>query len=129
VFVFQVIVQGTLETIITPEKTVWYDYEFNCKPGNIHRRPCIISPYHYRLDWLMWFAAFQSYQQCPWLIRLIDKLLEGDAIARKLLAYEDGDPFVVMQREAHINSKLLEDDKNATAILPTYIRAQLYEVL
>lgn len=35
------------------------EYEFNCKPGKVDRRPCIISPYHYRLDWLMWFAAFQ----------------------------------------------------------------------
>ena len=27
--------------------------------GDVKRRPCLISPYHYRLDWLMWFAAFQ----------------------------------------------------------------------
>jgi hypothetical protein len=26
------------------------------------RRPCWISPYHLRIDWLMWFAAFQNYQ-------------------------------------------------------------------
>ena len=32
-------------------------------PGLVTRAPCTISPYHYRLDWLMWFAAFQNYQQ------------------------------------------------------------------
>ena len=38
----------------------WLEYEFNCKPGRVDRLPCLISPYHYRLDWLMWFAAFQD---------------------------------------------------------------------
>lgn len=28
----------------------------------VYRRPCWISPYHLRIDWLMWFAAFQNYQ-------------------------------------------------------------------
>lgn len=37
------------------------ELEFHLFPitGDIMRRPCLISPYHYRLDWLMWFAAFQ----------------------------------------------------------------------
>ncbi len=30
---------------------VWREYEFKCKPGAVGRRPCFISPYHYRLDW------------------------------------------------------------------------------
>lgn len=36
----------------------WEEYYFKCKPGPINRRPCVISPYHYRLDWLAWFAGF-----------------------------------------------------------------------
>lgn len=28
---------------------VWLEYEFKCKPGNVKRTPCVISPYHYRL--------------------------------------------------------------------------------
>ena len=57
----EVIFQGTRNrTLIRDEDGgLWEEYEFNCKPGNIRRRPCVISPYHYRLDWLMWFAAFQ----------------------------------------------------------------------
>ena len=39
------------------------------QPGKVDRAPCFISPYHYRLDWLMWFAAFQRYQQNPWMVR------------------------------------------------------------
>ena len=38
---------------------IFIKMKFKCKPGDIERRPCVISPYHYRLDWLMWFAAFQ----------------------------------------------------------------------
>lgn len=37
---------------------IWEEFQFKCKPGDVYRRPCLISPYHYRLDWLMWFAAF-----------------------------------------------------------------------
>lgn len=30
----------------------------------MNRRPCVISPYHYRMDWLLWFAAFQVRRLC-----------------------------------------------------------------
>ena len=66
------------------------EYEFKCKPGSIHRRPCLISPYHYRLDWLMWFAAFQQYHQNTWFINMVAKLLEGNSEVRRLI---DHDPF------------------------------------
>lgn len=55
----EVIIQGTASVNASAPDAVWEDYEFKCKPGNPWRRPCLISPYHYRLDWLMWFAAFQ----------------------------------------------------------------------
>lgn len=54
----EIILQGTYDNPIDA-KARWEEYEFHCKPGNVTRRPCLISPYHYRLDWLMWFAAFQ----------------------------------------------------------------------
>lgn len=41
-----------------PKKIEWIEYEFKCKPGNVSRTPCIITPYHYHLDWLAWFAGF-----------------------------------------------------------------------
>ncbi|KAK2097217.1 Lipase maturation factor 1 [Saguinus oedipus] len=55
----EVILQGTASPNASAPDAVWEDYEFKCKPGDPSRRPCLISPYHYRLDWLMWFAAFQ----------------------------------------------------------------------
>eukprot|EP01012_Entosiphon_sulcatum_P067096 TRINITY_DN9661_c0_g1_i2.p1 TRINITY_DN9661_c0_g1~~TRINITY_DN9661_c0_g1_i2.p1 ORF type:complete len:435 (+),score=52.11 TRINITY_DN9661_c0_g1_i2:352-1656(+) len=101
----EVVLQGTHSHTID-KNTVWKDYEFKCKPGNVTRRPCFISPYHYRLDWLMWFAAFQTYQQNPWLVHLTAKLLINDAVATSLLA-AGGNPF--------------END-----VPPSFIRAELY---
>ena len=65
---------------------VWQPFEFKCKPGRVDRTPCLITPYHYRLDWLMWFAAFGNYQGHPWLLHLTAKLLVGDPAASGLLA-------------------------------------------
>lgn len=50
------------------------------------RRPCLVTPYHYRLDWLVWFAAMSDPDQHPWLVHLVWKLLHGDAGALSLLA-------------------------------------------
>lgn len=57
----EVVFEGTLDSMPGQmgELAQWQEIEFKCKPGSVDRRPCIISPYHYRLDWLMWFAAFQ----------------------------------------------------------------------
>ncbi|XP_048575813.1 lipase maturation factor 1 isoform X2 [Nematostella vectensis] len=85
----EVIFQGTRNRTIIPDDQggIWQEYEFKCKPGSVARRPCLISPYHYRLDWLMWFAAFQNYQYNPWLIHLAAKLLANDEQATSLIAH------------------------------------------
>ncbi|XP_069838241.1 lipase maturation factor 1 isoform X2 [Dendropsophus ebraccatus] len=83
----EVIIQGTSSLDPNDPKAVWEEYEFKCKPGNLTRRPCVISPYHYRLDWLMWFAAFQTYEQNEWIIHLAGKLLANDPTATSLLAF------------------------------------------
>ena len=98
----EIVLEGTDDEVIT-EGTVWKEYEFKCKPGDPGRRPCLITPYHYRLDWLMWFAAMSSPDRYPWSAHLVWKLLAGDPGAQSLLA---GNPF--------------------PARPPRYIRAQLY---
>ena len=57
----EVILEGTYNSSLgrNGEAADWLEIEFKCKPGATNRPLCIISPYHYRLDWLMWFAAFQ----------------------------------------------------------------------
>ncbi|PFH33653.1 rhoptry protein ROP14 [Besnoitia besnoiti] len=71
---------------LAPSSRDWKTYEFFCKPGGINRRPCIVTPYYYRLDWLMWFAAFRPDLQPPlWLLRMVKKLLANDAKTTALL--------------------------------------------
>jgi hypothetical protein len=86
---YEVVLEGTSDPHPGPD-TVWRAYEFPCKPGDPARRPCVISPYHYRLDWQLWFAAMSTIGREPWLVRLVWKLLRGDADVKPLLAV---DPF------------------------------------
>jgi hypothetical protein len=86
---FEVIFEGT-DSPVADERAVWRPYEFPCKPGDPMRRPCFASPYHYRLDWQMWFASFRGYKGEPWSVYLAYELLRGDREIKTLLA---GDPF------------------------------------
>jgi hypothetical protein len=69
---------------------VWREYEFRGKPGDPTRRPPQVAPYHLRLDWMMWFAPLAPGYALPWLPRLMDALLRGDA---SVLALLRGNPF------------------------------------
>ncbi len=41
----EIVFEGTRDEMIGPE-TAWRAYEFRCKPGDLMRRPCVVSPYH-----------------------------------------------------------------------------------
>lgn len=69
----------------------WREYEFKVKPGKVNRMPRFVSPYHYRLDWLMWIASLgRDINRNPWMYSFLKKLLENDPEVTKLLAK---DPF------------------------------------
>ncbi len=85
----EIVLQGTRDREIS-DATDWREYEWKCKPGDPQRRPCLITPYHYRLDWLVWFAAMSTPERHSWLVRFAGKLLENDPGALSLLA---GNPF------------------------------------
>jgi hypothetical protein len=85
----EIVLEGTSDDVIGPD-TIWRPYEFKCKPGDPARRPCIVSPYHYRLDWQIWFAAMSTPDRDPWVVHLVWKLLHGDRPTLGLLA---SDPF------------------------------------
>ena len=98
----EVVVSGTTDVVITPQ-TVWREYEFKGKPGDVRRRPRQYAPYHLRLDWLMWFAAMSSPMDHEWFVPFITKLLEAD---RPTLGLLRRDPFAGER--------------------PRFVRAQLY---
>src|SRR5881397_2647136 len=82
---YEVVIEGTEEAVLTPQ-TKWHEYEFQGKPGDLRRRPPQVAPYHYRLDWLMWFAALSSPMYHEWFVPLLRKLLEADRAVLRLLA-------------------------------------------
>jgi len=85
---YEIVLEGTTEDAPTTDS--WRAYEFKGKPGDPHRLPPQIAPYHLRLDWLMWFAAMPSPYFPSWLLHLLGKLLAGDAA---ILALLKGNPF------------------------------------
>jgi hypothetical protein len=64
----------------------WQAYELPAKPGDPMRAPRQVAPYHYRLDWLLWFVPLSGYRHERWLEALVHKLLEGDRAILKLFA-------------------------------------------
>lgn len=76
---FEIVLQGTNDEEIS-ESTTWLEYELPCKPGDVTRRPCVVSPYHYRLDWQLWFCGFRDLNREPWLAYLAFKLLRGEHV-------------------------------------------------
>lgn len=82
----------------------WIPYEFKWKPGNLYQPPGLVAPFQPRLDWQMWFAALGTYQENPWFIGFLFRLLEGSPEVLGLLG---SNPF--------------------GDIPPRYVRAALYD--
>ncbi|HET7506699.1 MAG TPA: lipase maturation factor family protein [Kofleriaceae bacterium] len=84
----ELIIEGTLDD--DPATARWSAYELPCKPGDPSRRPCVVAPFQWRLDWQIWFAAMYDQPRDPWVLHVVWKLLDGDRAIRDLLAT---DPF------------------------------------
>src|SRR5256885_5007248 len=81
--------EETKVAVVTAE-TGGLGCELGGNPGVVRRGPPQVAPYHYRLDWLMWFAALSSPMYHEWFVPLLRKLLEADHAVLRLLAR---DPF------------------------------------
>ncbi|MBT2493236.1 lipase maturation factor family protein [Streptomyces sp. ISL-96] len=98
----EIVIEGTDEPEISDD-TVWKEYEFRGKPGDVRRLPPQVAPYHLRFDWMMWFAAISPAYAVPWFAAFLVKLLDNDPVALKLVR---GNPFPTAP--------------------PTFLRARLY---
>lgn len=80
---YEVVVEGTAADEIGPQ-TEWREYEFKGKPGDPRRRPPQVAPYHFRLDWLMWFLplGMPAYE---WFVPFLLRLLLNDRPTLRLL--------------------------------------------
>jgi len=115
----------------------WREYVLKVKPGPL-MRPCPwISPYHYRLDWLMWIACVcGGIERSPWLLKLLLKLLEQDEGVLSLL---DGDPWADEKAAADAHDEEIKKDGTSAqdfsdedintrerSVGPKYIRIEKY---
>jgi hypothetical protein len=82
-------IEGTSDDPADPA-AAWREYELPCATGDPDRRPCIVTPWQWRIDWQIWFAAMESVDQNPWLVHLSYELLSGDREIRRMFAV---DPF------------------------------------
>ena len=92
---YEIVFEGTEESLGV-DSPQWKEYEFKVKPGNPDRRPAVITPYHHRLDWQIWFAAIPAVhgdlrtmprpEHYPWVLHFIWKLLHNDKGTLSLLA-------------------------------------------
>eukprot|EP01083_Nonionella_stella_P221309 790800_1 len=81
----ELVLSGTYDSLPTksnPTEPIWLEYVFKCQPGPLNRAPCLISPYHYRLDWQLWFMGFPPHNlgssRHSWIVHFVAKLLSGD---------------------------------------------------
>ncbi|MFJ5116585.1 lipase maturation factor family protein [Kitasatospora sp. NPDC088548] len=82
----EVVVEGTDEPVVT-RHTVWQEYGFKGKPGDVRRLPRQYAPYHLRLDWLMWFAGISPAYARPWFLPFVARLLVNDPATLRLLRH------------------------------------------
>ncbi|MBT2387266.1 lipase maturation factor family protein [Streptomyces sp. ISL-11] len=99
---YEVVVEGTDADRVGPE-TVWREYGFKGKPGDVRRVPRQYAPYHLRLDWMMWFAGISPVYAQSWFGPFVERLLVNDRDTLRLLRHN---PF--------------------PGTPPTHVRARLY---
>ncbi|MGW1140145.1 lipase maturation factor family protein [Streptomyces zhihengii] len=100
---YELVVEGTKDAV-AHEGTVWREYGFRGKPGDVRRLPRQYAPYHLRLDWMMWFAALSPAYARSWFLPFVERLLAGDRDTLRLLAHNpfpDAPPAQVRARLFH----------------------------
>jgi len=77
----EIIVEGSDDGV------TWLPYEFTYKAGDPRRRPPWVAPHQPRLDWQMWFAALDRFEQEDWFQNFCRRLLEGSPDVLALVAH------------------------------------------
>lgn len=98
---YEVIIEGTSDLYVSAD-TDWKEYDFKGKPGDVKRCPPVVSPYHLRLDWQLWFAALSPRpNRHSWFLPLVEKLLQNDEAVLGLIRknpFPDNPPKFVRAR-------------------------------
>jgi hypothetical protein len=70
--------------------TDWKEYPYVGSPWDPKLPPPQVAPYQPHLDWQLWFAAMATYNDYPWTLNLVWKMLHNDPGTLGLFA---GNPF------------------------------------
>lgn len=120
---YEVAVEGT------SDGRDWIEYSFRGKPSDPKRNPRQWAPYHLRLDWLMWFAAFSPSYAAPWFVPFVRKLLENDAPTLRLLGrnpFPDGPPLAVRATLYRYRFTTVRERRETSAV---WVRTRVEEFL
>jgi hypothetical protein len=103
--------------------TGWTELDFPCKPGNVRRWPCFCAPYHYRLDWNVWFLGFKPHrgmlrQRESWMFSLAQKLLQS--------SIEPGEPRPWLDLLDSRSSDLLRTNFYDRGSAPSMVKVDMY---
>ena len=82
---YEIVVEGTDHIDPRSSGARWREYRFHGKPGDPKRRPPFFSPYHHRIDWEIWFAAFGSMKRELWPAYFAARLLQNEPSVLALL--------------------------------------------
>lgn len=95
---YEIVIEGTRDAVVTPQ-TLWREYGFKGKPGDVNRMAPQVAPYHLRLDWMIWFLPFSVIvtsngirvgSHSLWFLRFVQRLLAND---RDILGLMRSNPF------------------------------------
>jgi hypothetical protein len=110
---YELVIEGSPSASLS-EHSEWREYELPCKPGPVERAPCLVTPYHYRLDWQLWFVPLAPEHQRRWFLSLTNKLLQNDVQVTALLSsnpFPERPPRFIRARFFHY--ELLAPDEGA----------------
>lgn len=101
----------------------WTELDLPCKPGSLSRRPCFCAPYHYRLDWNIWFLGFKPHRAYlqnreSWLYNLLAKILDDESVL------EDRPWLDLLDKESH---SFLRDRYRLDETKPMLAKVDMYE--
>jgi hypothetical protein len=96
---YEVVVEGAADEAAAEDE--WREYGFKGKPSEPGRVPRQVAPYHYRLDWQIWFIPLSPLYRGDWFLQFLVRLLEGDALTLRLLRrnpFPDKPPALIRAR-------------------------------
>jgi hypothetical protein len=82
---YELVIEGSDADEPGTDDAAWREYGFRGKPDDPRRLPPQVAPYHFRLDWLLWFVPLSPAYAGSWFFRFLARLLEGDRSTLRLL--------------------------------------------